>query len=221
MNSAWRQPSCSIWRARGCSAWQAKSDDARALRRDRIAPMSRLAVFAALLLVMTSSPARADGFLTPYIGYDFSGNAASCAGLVDCTPKRTNYGVSVAVTGKSLGFEEDLGYGNDFFGEAPGTSSSVLSAMSNVLFVGGPGRIQSYLLSGLGLIRSSVSFNQSSAESVAIGYDLGGGASAFFTKHVGLRVDVRHFETFESVNVLLSSGKLGFWRASLGLALKF
>jgi hypothetical protein len=37
----------------------------------------------------------------------------------------------------------------------------------------------------------------------------------------GIRGDVRHFHTFQDVNVLLVSGKLGFWRASLGFALKF
>jgi hypothetical protein len=54
-----------------------------------------------------------------------------------------------------------------------------------------------------------------------IGYDVGGGVNGFFTAHVGIRGDVRHFQTFQDVNVLLVNGKLGFWRASLGLALKF
>jgi hypothetical protein len=183
--------------------------------------MSRLPVVVALLLVMISSPARADGFLTPFIGYDFGGDAAGCSGLADCSPSRTSYGVSVGLTGKSFGFEEDLGYAKNFFGASPGTGDSVLSAMSNVLFVGGAGSIQSYFLGGLGLIRPSVSLNQTSAESTVVGYDLGGGVNAFFTAHVGLRGDVRHFQTLQNVNVPLASGKLGFWRASLGLALKF
>jgi hypothetical protein len=36
-------------------------------RCDKILPMSRLAVFAALLLVLTATPARADGFLTLWV----------------------------------------------------------------------------------------------------------------------------------------------------------
>lgn len=183
--------------------------------------MSRLAVFAALLLVMTSAPARADGFLTPFMGYNFGGDSSNCAGLTDCSPRRTSYGVSVGAMGTSVGFEEDLSYAKDFFGAAPGAENSVFSAMSNLLFLGGTRRIQSYIVSGVGLVRASVSLNQTSVDSNVIGYDLGGGVNGFFTKHVGIRGDVRHFQTFQHVNSLLASGKLGFWRASLGLALKF
>ena len=183
--------------------------------------MFRLAVFAALLLVMTPASARANGFVTSFIGYGFGGDAASCAGLTDCSPRRTSYGVSVGAFGTSVGFEEDLNYTKDFFGAAPGAENSVFSAMSNLLFLGAPGRIQSYIVSGVGLVRLRVSLNQTSVDSSVIGYDLGGGANAFITKHVGLRIDVRHFQTFQNVNVPLAGGKLGFWRASLGLALQF
>jgi hypothetical protein len=93
--------------------------------------------------------------------------------------------------------------------------------MSNLLFLGAPGRIRSYIVVGVGLVRPRVSLKQTSVDSHVIGYDLGGGVNGFFTKHVGIRRDVRPFHTFQDVNVLLVSGKLGFWRASLGLALKF
>ncbi len=191
-------------------------------RCDRILPVSRLAVVAALLLVLTSAPARADGFLTPFVGHNFGGDASTCAGLTDCSPRRTNYGVSVGAMGVSAGFEEDFSYTKDFFGAAPGAENSVFSAMSNLLFLGAPaGRIQAYIVSGVGLVRASVSLNQSRVDSNVIGYDWGGGVNGFFTKHVGIRGDVRHLQTFQDVKVPLVSGKLGFWRASLGLALKF
>ncbi len=193
----------------------------RLARRDRIVPVSRLAAFAALLLVLTSTPARADGFLTPFIGYNFGGDSSNCAGLTNCSPRRTNYGVSVGTIGTSVGFEEDLSYAKDFFGAEPGAQNSVFSAMSNLLFPGGPGRIQSYIVSSVGLVRLRVSLNQISVDSNVIGYDWGGGVNGLFTTHVGIRGDVRHFQTFQDVNVPLVSGKLGFWRASLGLALKF
>ena len=93
--------------------------------------------------------------------------------------------------------------------------------MSDLLFLGAPGRIRSYIVSGVGLVRVRESRNQASVDSGVIGYDLGGGVNGFFTKHVGIRGDVRHFHTLQDVNVRLISRKLGFWRASLGLALKF
>ena len=94
--------------------------------------------------------------------------------------------------------------------------NSVFTAMSNLLFLGAPGRIQSYIVSGVGLVRLRVSLNQTSVDRNVIGYDLGGGVNGFFTKHVRMRGDVRYVHTFQDVNVLLVSGKLAFWRASLG-----
>ena len=183
--------------------------------------VSRLATVAVLLLVMTSAPARADGFLTPFIGYNFGGDSSNCAGLTNCSPRRRSYGVSVGAMGTSVGFEEDLSSTKDFFGAATGAENSVFSAMSNLLFLGAPGRIRSYIVSGVGLVRLRVSLNQTSVDSNVIAYDVGGGVNGFFRKHVGIRGDVRHFHTLRDVNVRLISGKLGFWRASLGLALKF
>ena len=183
--------------------------------------VSRLATFAILLLVMPSAPARADGFLTPFIGDNFGGDSSTCAGQTDCRPRRTNYGVSVGAMGTSVGFEEDLNYTKDFFGATPGAENAVFSAMSNLLFPGGGGRIRSYIVSGVGIVRLRVSLNHTSVDRNVIAYDWGGGVNGYFTKHVGIRVDVRRFRTWQDVNMLLMNGKLGFWRASLGLALTF
>jgi hypothetical protein len=174
------------------------------------------------LFVLTSAPARADGFLTPLIGDNFGGESVGCAGQTDCGPRRTNYGVSVGAMGVSAGFEEDFSYTKNFFGAPADGENSVFSAMSNLLFLGAAaGRVQAYIVSGVGLVRLRVSLNQTSVDSNVIGYDWGGGVNGFFTTHLGIRGDVRHFQTFQDVNVPLVSGKLGFWRASLGLALKF
>jgi hypothetical protein len=79
--------------------------------------------------------------------------ATTDTGLTDCSPRRTSYGVSVGAMGSSLGFEEDLSVAKDFFGAAPGAENSVFSAMSNLLFLGAPGRIRSDIVSGVGLVR--------------------------------------------------------------------
>jgi len=101
--------------------------------------------------------------------------------------------------GTSAGFEEDLSYTKDFFGAGLGAETSVFSAMSNLLVLGKPGRIQEYIVSGVGLVRLRVSLNQTAVNSSVIGYDLGGGANAFFTKHLGIRGDVRYLHTFQDV----------------------
>jgi hypothetical protein len=183
--------------------------------------MCRLAAFAALLVIITPGSVRADGFVTPFMGYDFGGDSASCGGRTDCSPRRTNYGLSLGTFGASVGFEEDLSYTKDFFGATPGTKNSVFSAMSNVLFLGASGRVRSYVVSGLGVVRSSVSDDRTRADSNLVGYDVGGGALASVAKHIGLRFDVRRFGTFQRPDVPLAGGKLSFWRASLGLGLQF
>jgi opacity protein-like surface antigen len=192
-------------------------------RRDTIVPVSRVAVLAALLLVLPSTPARAGGFLTPFIGENFGGNSSNCAGLASgCSSKRKDYGASVGTTGTSTGkgVEIDLGYTKDFFGVGSGAETSVLSVMSNMIFVGGA-RIQPYVVAGAGLVRLQVSLNQTTVNSSAFGFDVGTGLNAFFMSHMGIRGDVRYLHTVQDVNVLLSSGKLGYWRASVGLAIKF
>ena len=176
---------------------------------------------AAVLLVGTAIPARADGLIVPFIGFNFGGDSGNCVSLTNCNEARANYGVSLGTTGV-IGFEEDISYAKNFFGDAPNTDNSVFSAMSNIV-IGIPAPIfQPYVVGGLGLIRPHVSLNSLSVENSTLGYDIGGGLTIYPSSHVGVRGDLRHFHTLQDVDVLLFSGqKLDFWRASLGLALKF
>jgi opacity protein-like surface antigen len=179
-------------------------------------------VLAAALFVLIAEPAHAEGFVTPFVGFNGGGDSANCESLTNCQTARTNYGVALGAMGPVFGFEEDLSYAKNFFGDAPGTANSVFSAMSNLLVGVGVGPVRPYVVGGLGLIRPHVSQLSFSADNNAFGYDLGGGVTGYFATHVGVRGDVRHFHTLQDVNVLIFTGqKLDFWRASLGLALKF
>jgi hypothetical protein len=193
----------------------------------------RCFVLGAALLALTPASARADGYLTPFLGYNFGGDSANCQSLTNCDEKHSNYGLTIGSASGILGFEEDIAYAKDFFAAVPGTENNVFSAMSNMLVGVFAGPVQPYGLVGIGLIRSHVSLNPtnvSSSTTNAIGYDIGGGVYGFFSPHVGIRGDVRHLHTFQDVGVLqsLSNGalaspqqKLDYWRASLGVAFKF
>ena len=88
----------------------------------------------ALLLAVTSAPARADGLIVPFIGYNFGGDSGGdCLSLTNCKEKRTNYGVSLVSMGPVFGLEEDLSYAKNFFGDTPGQGNSVFSAMTNFM----------------------------------------------------------------------------------------
>jgi opacity protein-like surface antigen len=195
---------------------------------DRTVRLLRLAAFVTILLAVFSAPARADGFITPFVGYNFGGDSANCASLTNCEEKHTNFGVSIGKMGGVFGFEEDIAYAKDFFGTTPGAESNVFTAMSNLVIGIPAGPVVPYALGGVGLVRPHVSLNptQISADNNAIGWDLGGGVNIFFGKSVGIRGDIRHFHTLQDVSVLhlgsiVSGQKLDFNRASVGLTLKF
>jgi len=181
------------------------------------------AVFAAVALLLgTAGAARADGFVTPFIGYNFGGDSGNCPTLRNCTDKHTNFGVSFGTMGTVFGVEEDISFANHFFGDVPGTDNSVFSAMTNLLVGVGVGPVRPYALAGVGLIRSHVSLLDLSADKNALGWDLGGGVTVSVAPHVGIRGDIRHFHTFQDVNVLIFSGqRVNFLRASAGLAIGF
>lgn len=182
----------------------------------------RTGIGVAILGLTIVAPARADGFITPFLGYNFGGDSSNCPSLRNCSDKHANYGVSIGAMGPLFGIEEDISFAKNFFGDAPGTDNSVFSAMTNLLVGIGVGPVQPYLLAGVGLIRPHVSTIGFSADKNTFGYDLGGGLTVSVAPHVGIRGDLRHFHTAQDVNILIMSNeRLDFFRASLGVALKF
>jgi opacity protein-like surface antigen len=189
-------------------------------------PFRHLAL-AAILLSLTPAPARADGYIVPFLGFNYGGDSGNCVSLTDCEEKRKNFGVSFASMGPVFGLELDISYAKNFFGETPGGDNSVFSGMTSLIMGVGVGPIRPYVLGGVGLIRPRVSSLAGSLTGLssgknAFGYDLGGGVTAMFGNRIGIRGDLRHFHTMQNVNFLIVTGqKLDFWRASLGLALAF
>ena len=183
-----------------------------------------LAVLAFILA--TPSSARADGFLSGLIGYNFGGDAG-CPTLQNCDDKRANLGVSAGSIGV-IGFEEELAYAKDFFGKSSAGGSSVLTLMSNLLIAPGFGPVHPYVLGGAGLLRARTDFTPSAlilnASDNQFAWDVGGGVMVF-AGHVGVRGDIRHFHSFQETTGLLgflaTGDKLNFGRASGAIVFKF
>jgi opacity protein-like surface antigen len=187
------------------------------------------------LLLGAPVAARAQGFIIPYVGFDF-GDDAQCPAIDSCEKKVRSWGVALGHMGSAFGFEEEFGYGKDFFGSAPGLSSSVFTIMNNVMLSPRLKVIRPYFLGGVGLIRTSVdvidspagiagAFAFGSGTDNNFGWDLGGGV-ILGTKHIGIRGDLRYFHTFDDVNIFgtdvaLADRKLDFGRLSVGLYLGF
>ena len=140
----------------------------------------RVACALALMLV-ASSAADAQGFISPFIGYNFGGDAG-CPEISNCEDKKSNFGVSFGTAG-IIGFEEELAYAKNFFGKTPGASSSVLTLMSNVMVAPRIGPARPYALIGVGLIKSHVEATLGSLASIDnnnFGWDIGGGLMLMF-----------------------------------------
>ena len=182
------------------------------------------AALALGLVALAATPARADGFLTPYIGYNFGGDSANCVSATNCQDKHTNFGVSFGATSGILGFEEDIAYARDFFGTSTTGESSVLTVMSDLMVIVPAGPIRPYIVGGVGLIRPHVKFDTASlsADSNTFGWDLGAGLNIFLAHSVGVRGDVRHLHTFQDVTLgVFGNEQVDFWRATAGITFRF
>lgn len=187
----------------------------------------RVVVVPALLTIFLAAaavPARADGFLSPFVGFGFSGDSATCPSLTNCEEKRLQWGAAIGSTSGILGFEEEIAYAPDFFGKSASGDSAMLTLMSNLMIVVPAGPIRPYAVVGLGLMRPHVKFDALSLalDQNALGYDLGAGINIFLTHGLGLRGDVRHLRTLQDVTLgVFGNDRIDFWRGSAGLTLRF
>lgn len=183
-----------------------------------IRPLLRTAL-TLLFLGSLAAPARADWFLTPYIGAAFGGasNQFVLNDLDDEFEQRVNFGGSLSWRSKGIwGFEVDYNVAPNFFQFTGGTNnfdlfdfdSSVQTLMGNVVVaipVGGSSGmgVQPYLTAGLGTIRTQLRSESDVFDDITSndsGFNVGGGAHFFLGSHFGIRADVRYIRGFESID---------------------
>jgi Outer membrane protein beta-barrel domain len=186
-----------------------------------------LIMTGALALVLTPTPAKADGFITPWIGTAFGS---------DYKNGQTTFGVSGGGMGAGIiGGEIDFGYSPSFFGNTSDFGhNTVIDLMGNIILgvpVGGThgAGIRPYVVGGVGLLRTQIdggTLTHVSSSDNAFGWDAGGGVMGYFSDHVGLRGDVRYERSFQNSDTgvstidLAGSGQLHFWRASIGVVFR-
>ena len=189
----------------------------------------RTTVILTGFLLFGATTSRAQGFVSPLIGYDFGGDSG-CPQATNCEDKRLNFGVALGTMGHILGFEEEIADAKNFFGNAGDQKSSVVTAMSNVMIVPAIGRVHPYVLAGLGLMKTHVEFTRAdllTTDHTGLAWDVGGGLTVLFTPHVGVRGDIRHLHsakasTFPFVGTTPSTEQqLTFGRAAAALVFAF
>ena len=182
-----------------------------------------------LVLLLMPAIASAQGYVAPYVGVGFGGTI----GLAQEEKPRI-YGLALCAGGGLLGFEVDVAFSPDFFGDSETSllgDNSVTTVMGNLVLGtagssrSGPG-VRPYASAGLGLIRQRVeAFGDLLAFSrTDFGYNVGGGVRVFFSDRVGVRGDLRYYRNFQDSDegfFSLEPGTLEFSRATAALVVRF
>ena len=188
-----------------------------------------LIVVASAILLAAPAAASGQAYLTGFVGGNFGGDSGVSLDQSIDDASHLDFGARVGILGGGIfGGEIDVGYTPDFYGR--GTifdSSSVLTAMGNVV-IGVPlGPVRPYVLGGIGLIRRTIDYVPGGAEGSVTdsraAYSLGGGVSLFFSEHVGINADLRYFRNFSTGNAVmdLPNEKFSFARGSVGMTFRF
>jgi opacity protein-like surface antigen len=194
---------------------------------DRTRIRRRLILIAALFTVFINRDAAAQGFLSTSFGYNFGGDSG-CLTATDCDDKNWNLGGSFGALGPIVGFEVEVMYESEFFGETRDESSDVLTAMGSFMLAPRITIVQPYALAGVGLIRTSVEDRVAGTTDSEnqIGWTVGGGLLVFVNRHIGLKGDVRYYHAFEALDLLgvdlaRDENKVDFGRAAFGVVFAF
>ena len=185
-----------------------------------------LTCLTAFLILSSAQPARADGFISPWIGANFAQEIGD---------GRTAFGFTGGGMGGGVfGGEFDFGYSPSFFGtDNVFGSNNVMTVMGNLILgipFGGQrgGGVRPYGSGGVGLIRSSaegISGTVTDVSDNSFGWNLGGGVMGYFGDHFGVRGDLRFFRTIGLDDLLKAHfggevNEIDFWRASFGVVFR-
>lgn len=111
--------------------------------------------------------------------------------------------------------------------------TDITTYMGNLVLRAPIGRVQPYGSAGVGVVKASGSVTIPGlgrvieANASDVGWNVGGGLYIFPGDHVGIRGDLRHFQTgdvtWEDIANLgdLPLPKFDFWRATVGVTIKF
>jgi opacity protein-like surface antigen len=189
---------------------------------------------AVLICAGVATEARADGFISPFMGVNFGGDVGGTLNSAASKGKRAAFGAAVGFMGGGVfGVELDVAYTNKFYGEGAMLADNSLLTVMPALILGVPvgGQrglgIRPYATAGVGMVRRNLkSSGVNLFDGSDLAYELGGGVMGYFSDHVGLRADYRYVRNFEVdevgfTDIDLKQGTFDFSRAAIGLLLRF
>jgi hypothetical protein len=182
-----------------------------------------------------AAPARAaDKQIRPFFGATFSGGTT----FVDLEKAsgRPNpvYGVAATTLGDLFGVDVEFGDAPGFFqaGDQHLVLSSRVTTLSGNLVFAAPRRLteyslRPYIIGGAGLMRVRIDdyFGALKVARTLPAFDAGVGAVGFVTNEVGICWEVRRFQSLsidrQERGLTFGPEHLSFWRASMGLAIRY
>ena len=196
----------------------------------------RAAGLSALGILLAAAPARADFLVTPFVGVTFGAETGFL--ILDQTAiasKDLMFGGSWGwLSDHVFGVEAEVSFAPGFFkAEDPEgliTADSVAAFFGNVIAalpvsVTREG-LRPYLVGGLGSLRIRLDdlLGLASVPDNSLALQLGAGALGFVNDRAGLRFDLRHIRSLARTTnefTLERTSKLSFWRASVGVAIRY
>jgi hypothetical protein len=186
-----------------------------------------------LVVCASVSPARADWFITPYLGIKFGADSNLTSDIeLAGNNSKLSLGVSVGIVGDGiLGVEADVGYTPRFFERSASSivaRSNVLTAMGNVILTA-PINLTGYSLrpfvsGGGGLMHIGIDdvLGVLPVDANLFGINVGGGATGWLSNRSSVRFDLRWFKSVTREEELTAVGPttLSFWRAAVGLTFR-
>jgi hypothetical protein len=193
--------------------------------------MKRLAVIVIVGTTLLSVPrhAGAQTFLNPFVGTTLTTPTGAGGN------SKAGFGIAFGGLGKILGGETEIAYYPEVLDNTANAiaKNKVITFSGNTLIGPTIGPVKVYGAVGLGDLYLNVTSVQSivvpNPASLSTNYftiNVGGGVIGFFSSHFGVRGDLRYYRAFGfKLTDLQSTGlqldKFDFWRANIGLAVKF
>jgi hypothetical protein len=181
----------------------------------RLRPLAGALV--ALACLAAPATARAETYLTPYLGVAFGGAAPESKPI---------FGVSAAILGPIWGLEVEFGRSRDFFPSIE--DEHRLTTVLGRFVLGGNqrSRWRPFAAVGAGIVRTTIEStnlfpDRKDTEPVV---EAGGGIQAFFFANaIGIRADVRYLTTLRRQNPASTPISSGFdvWRGAIGACFLF
>jgi hypothetical protein len=191
-------------------------------------------VSALSLVVRARAASAADKDIRPFVGIKFGTDSTFVNPDGAAGQPKIVYGATATIVGEIIGAGVDFSDAPGFFtGDLGNVIGSRVTTLTSNLIVAVPRHLTQYTLrpyvtAGAGFIRVSIDdpLHAIPVAEIQPAMDVGGGVIGFITKRVGLCWELRRFQSFRTstdpgISVGALQPQLSFWRANMGIALRY